>query len=816
MGGKSVKEPVSRRKAVGAGAGRVSPELAAALEQIRGAWFARALELLEAPPLADTPDGLYHRAMVLVLLNRSGEAFEVCRRLWETHRDPRARALAEHIRARTAPVAAPVPAPSPPRRARRLLRRAAAVLAVLALGAGVVLFALLGYPFLRHWQEMGAPLLSETPSVSLPALPAAGEASPAPPPETVPAASPSLGRGVIALLEEKNAAPPAGAAERKPGEWKEGLLGGLRAAMKRSPAAAAEHPAMVEWRARTRGMTFAPMPGGPVASVVELQPNRRAETLENAAGDRATLVNLNPAIGAWHLLETRFGGKTTVLHLELFPLAANFGQRPTPHLWSGGLELELLGERKRFALWAPDPAAADRSGVLADAPALGAEITGALTGKSPYHVLCDGLALLRIPRPGSASAMELATDVLRQHRLGEWFVDAMKPALIDGGESGDVSAAAPAAPSEEDRDAPRAAWLKPADTPPTHLPKALGIATDAGDAPLACGRWYRAVNHPGVHVGVMIPALADDAVLASHPDRVRGAGTADRGAAEMTNVAYMLAFDLAVHRFGWAAGAEHPSVEWSPLAWAVKQSGPGPDGFKGLSPVVPVGAVPPWLADRTVAVFTGGFKRKHGVLNAHPLGKVNNGTHYGFMQQGVVLSRLWPGLASAAILPDGRFDLLTWPADGDRRIAEFLHVRQNGLPLVEGVDDAGIPVPGEYVKDWKGGAWSGNIEGQQLTIRMGMGIQKHGGRSRLLLGYFTGATPNAMARVFQAYHCAYAMHLDMNSRSLCYTALITRDPATGALRPECLLRDMAPAANAPLRFLQTGDTRDFFYVTREG
>lgn len=816
MGGKSVKEPVPQRKAVHDNAARPSPELAAALEQIRGAWFARALQLLEAPPLADTPDGLYHRAMVLVLLNRSPEAFEVCRRLWQIHRDPRARALAEQIRARSdAPPPAPPAAVSAPPRPRRL-RRAFAVAAALALVCGAVLFALLGYPFLRHWQEMGVPLLSETPAVSLPSLPAAGGDSAASPSEKkMPDTSPSLGRGIVELLDAKSATPPAGAPEKRAGEWKDGLLGGLRAAMKRSPAAAAEHPAMVEWRARMKGVTPAPPPQGPVASVVELQPNRLAETLENAAGDRVTLVNLNPAVGAWHLLETRFGGKTTTLHLELFPLETNFGQRPTPHLWSGGLDLEFLGERRRFALWTPDPGIPERSGALADAPALSAEITAALQGKSPYHVLCDGMALLRTHRPGSASAMELATDVLRQHRLGEWFVDAMKPVLIDGGETGDA-AAAPAAPAEEDKDAPRAAWMRPSDTPATHLPKALGIATEAGDAPLACGRWYRAVNHPGVHVGIMIPALADDAVLASYPDRVRGAGTADRGSEEMANVAYMLAFDLDVHRFGWAAGAEHPSAEWSPLAWAVKQTGPGPDGFKGLAPVAPVGAVPPWLADRTVAVFAGGFKRKHGVLNAHPLGKVNNGTHYGFMQQGVVLSRLWPGLASASILPDGRLDLFTWPADGDSRLPEFLHIRQNGLPLIEGVDPAGMPVPGEYVKDWKGGAWSGNIEGQQLTIRMGMGIQKHGGRSRLLLGYFTGATPNAMARVFQAYHCAYAMHLDMNSRSLCHTALITRDPATGTARAECLLRDMAPAAGAPLRFLQTGDTRDFFYVTREG
>ena len=50
----------------------------------------------------------------------------------------------------------------------------------------------------------------------------------------------------------------------------------------------------------------------------------------------------------------------------------------------------------------------------------------------------------------------------------------------------------------------------------------------------------------------------------------------------------------------------------------------------------------------TVAAFVGGFKRSHGAFRYGPLALVNHGSHYGFMQQGVVFSKLQPGLATAS------------------------------------------------------------------------------------------------------------------------------------------------------------------------
>ena len=75
--------------------------------------------------------------------------------------------------------------------------------------------------------------------------------------------------------------------------------------------------------------------------------------------------------------------------------------------------------------------------------------------------------------------------------------------------------------------------------------------------------------------------------------------------------------------------------------------------------------------------------------------------------------------------------------------------------------------------------------------------------------------PKTRADPTRTYRRAWEWREDTNALAG-FAHRSTRDPATGASRAECLLRDMAPAAGAPLRFLQTGDTRDFFYVTREG
>ena len=52
-------------------------------------------------------------------------------------------------------------------------------------------------------------------------------------------------------------------------------------------------------------------------TIVDLQPFRQEQVIHNERGDTVRLVNLNPNVGAWYLLETTFGGKKSSFHLEL-------------------------------------------------------------------------------------------------------------------------------------------------------------------------------------------------------------------------------------------------------------------------------------------------------------------------------------------------------------------------------------------------------------------------------------------------------------------------------------------------------------------
>jgi hypothetical protein len=88
----------------------------------------------------------------------------------------------------------------------------------------------------------------------------------------------------------------------------------------------------------------------------------------------------------------------------------------------------------------------------------------------------------------------------------------------------------------------------------------------------------------------------------------------------------------------------------------------------------------------------------------------------------------------------------------------------------------------------------------------------------LVYGYFSTATPSAMARVFQAYGCRYAMHLDMNALEHTYLALYAH--RNGRIVVEHLIDGMAEVDRkggdelAP-RFLSFPDDRDFFYLTEK-
>ena len=87
------------------------------------------------------------------------------------------------------------------------------------------------------------------------------------------------------------------------------------------------------------------------------------------------------------------------------------------------------------------------------------------------------------------------------------------------------------------------------------------------------------------------------------------------------------------------------------------------------------------------------------------------------------------------------------------------------------------PRPAALVANWGPGNWSGSAAGELRALRAGACLQESGGRRFLIYGWFSTATPSAMARVFQAYGCRYAMLLDMNALEHTYLAVYTRRTA---------------------------------------
>jgi hypothetical protein len=229
------------------------------------------------------------------------------------------------------------------------------------------------------------------------------------------------------------------------------------------------------------------------------------------------------------------------------------------------------------------------------------------------------------------------------------------------------------------------------------------------------------------------------------------------------------------------------------------------------------GMVPPWQTTRTVATFVGGFKRDHGAFKYGAFSQRDNGNHYGFVEEGVVLSTLKPGLATLYVLVDGSVHMRTWTERDNAKLALVRYARQNGVALVERDHDSGESVPGLLVNRWGPGNWSGSSESSLRALRAGLCLTRHDGRSMLIYAYFSTATPSAMARVFQAYDCDYAMLLDMNALVHTYLALYHQDREQTVI--EHVVREMTQGdpvlRGEPVpRFLSTPDNRDFFYLTR--
>lgn len=523
------------------------------------------------------------------------------------------------------------------------------------------------------------------------------------------------------------------------------------------------------------------------AAFIALQATRRVErvALPGDAGE-LVLTQLAPAVNAWLLLSLPSpGGRgSRSVHLEnADPQGQRIALDPAA---PGTLLITRDGVSVRCTLW-PDKALAQ-----------------AEKARLPYAPLCEGRLYLRSTVQGNRSALEATTEFLRDHVWrGEQIIGFVKNEFYrDAFAERAASAPATAATMGTPPGSPPAARLRSPGSPPAMVASGLGIALAASGRSLLPGRWVGAAGLDGVWISAAPPgALADglDAV-------------------ESEALAFLVAFDLAGFELGFALGTEHPRLGWSARVLPAQRedSLPGPDGFDSAAPLVRTGMLAPPLLQSVVATFTGGFKREHGAFNHGPLAVVERGSHYGFIEQGVVFSRLRPGLATLFVQHDGTVGMATWRADDGPLTGTLRHARQNGMALVE-PGPGGTPVDGRTVEQWGVGNWSGSADERLRTLRAGACIVADAGRRFLVYGYFSSATPRAMARVFRAYGCSYAMHLDMNALEHTYLALYPRSGAqlgVEHLVPGMAVLDRSLGTTLMPRFLSFADDRDFFYLTR--
>ncbi|MCP5088633.1 MAG: hypothetical protein GY952_17730 [Rhodobacteraceae bacterium] len=526
-------------------------------------------------------------------------------------------------------------------------------------------------------------------------------------------------------------------------------------------------------------------------TIVELQPYRRSETAVLASGQAIRLINLNPNTNATFLLTLG----DAVFHLE----------NPDPI----GQQIALVAE-SNAAVLITGPTEITRCELWSGEPS---ELRAAREGGLPFAPMCNGRLYLRNAIKGSRSSLETVTDFLRDHVWGgEEIVRVVRDTLYTDSHA-ETSELVEADANACAQDGPCPAKIEPKYAKSAIAPIGFGIAlADPEQTSMIPGVWYPIAGIKGVYASAIQPRTISTEILKS-------GGNANRlDSIEGKAVAYMVAFDIERFGIGFALGTDHPRLDWSPRPRALARIAglPGPDGIGNAKPLVRSGMVSPQYAGRTVATFTAGFKRRHGAFKFGDYATIDTGKHYGLIEKGVIYSKLKADLATLFVLEDGTTKMKTWTEANNALLPRILFARQNGVPLVETNPETGAPVPGGLVNKWGPGNWSGSAKAELRTLRAGGCLQEFEGRRYLIYGYFSSATPSAMARSFQAYDCSYAMLLDMNALEHTYLALYPRQG--GQVHVEHLISAMsqfdilAGDGSVIPRFLGYPDNRDLFFI----
>jgi len=531
-------------------------------------------------------------------------------------------------------------------------------------------------------------------------------------------------------------------------------------------------------------------------TIVELQQFRETSSLETETRQSITLTQLNPVINSWALMGVANGnvGKQIVYHIENGDPAGqkiSLESKPKAHLAISG----------KTGVYRCIPWQGERS-----------QLVRARDSGLPFSPICGGRIFVRNKVRGSRTNLEATTEFLRDNIwLGEDLVGFVKSSFFKDSKMETLEQVA----FKTEGIAPKGLIKARLEGEPPVIRARVGFRLNgAPDGKMAVGAWYPLTDVPGMYAATMQPRLISREILSDK-------GTANRlDGIESQALSYFIAFDLSLYDVGYELGTDHPRIDWSsrPSGAGRNYKIPGPDGVKSPSPVVNLGMVSPSQTKKTVATFTGGFKRDHGAWRFGPWATQNHGTHYGFIVHGVVESKLQNELSTFYVLDDGTIEMKTWREEDNKLLPRIRFARQNGVAIIERNAETGVSMPGPLVPNWGGGNWSGSAEADLRTLRAGACIREQDGQKFLIYGYFSTATPSAMARTFQAFSCDYAMLLDMNAVEHTYLAVYARKD--GALQTQHLVPGMAQIdkrnsdGNPIPRFLGFSDNRDFFYLTR--
>jgi hypothetical protein len=541
-------------------------------------------------------------------------------------------------------------------------------------------------------------------------------------------------------------------------------------------------------------------------SVMELQQFREVRSIRiKSRGGRegvGTLTNLNPAINAWLVLGLAWKDRSSELTYHLENPAPRTTKLFLDDNYPTGLVITDAKNRYFCDLFEGD------------------SLDQAKASQQIFVPLCGGRVYLRNAATGHRTSLEAATEFLRDHVWGGEKIIALGHILLGDihRETGELEPGAVPGTGAARRgpdNLPLAAMIDSRFANRLLTSGNLAIDLDGPErSGMIPGAWYPAPGNTGVYLSILQPNLIDPAILQTYKTTVNGLDKVEASA-----LSYLIAFDLDQFDLGFALGTEHPRVEWSNrVLKQVRNLGlPGPDGIGSISPLIATGLVSPEDARKTVATFTGGFKRTHGAFKFGEFALKNHGSHYGFIENGVVFSKLQQGLATILVLEDGSIEMRTWGDADNKRLPRIRYARQNGGPIIEFDETSRSPTPGRLVGRWGPGNWSGSADEKLRSMRSGAALQTNRGKRFLIYAVFSDATPSSMARIFQAYRCDYAMLLDMNALEHTYMALYRRSGPQ--MLVDHLLKGMSdldrPAGGELVpRFLGYPDNRDFFFVMR--